>query len=185
MQLYIWRHPKPKQVQGLCFGQSEVAIDRRKIKRLANQIDSYTKKHQLPKQIYVSPLQRSMQVGLYLQQLGFDCQIDERLMETNFGDWEGKPWSQISKDEIDKWCDDFAHFAPVGGESLNQLFERVRAWLNIRKIEAAKSKAPILAVGHAGWITTAKMVCAGKEVPSQAKDWPRPVGYCQLSVLEF
>ncbi len=133
MQLYIWRHPKPKQVQGLCFGQSEVAVDRRKLKRLAHQIQRFVRVNQLPKQIWVSPLQRSQQVGEYLAAQGFECYVDDRLLETHFGAWEGKPWSQISKEDIDNWCDNFADFAPTGGESLRQLFQRVAAWIEQQK----------------------------------------------------
>ncbi len=50
-----------------------------------------------------------------------------------FGVWEGKPWSRISKEDIDNWCDNFADFAPTGGESLRQLFQRVVAWIEQQK----------------------------------------------------
>ncbi|PNK61948.1 phosphoglycerate mutase [Psychrobacter sp. FDAARGOS_221] len=130
MKLYIWRHPKPSAVRGLCFGQLDVAVDRRKVKRLANQIDRYVKKHKLPKVIWVSHLQRSKQVGEVLAARGYQCLVDPQLAESYFGAWEGKPWTQISKAEVDAWCNNFAHFAPEGGESLTQLFARVAAWIN-------------------------------------------------------
>lgn len=206
MDLYLWRHPKPNNVQGLCFGQTEVAVDARKIKRLAHRINHYVKRHKLPKVIWVSPLSRCRHVGEQLQKLGFQCLVDRRLMETHFGVWENRYWHQISKAEIDAWCDNFAQFAPEGGESLTQLFARATDWLselnqqqsalanssliNSSVISSAVSsdsyvvkESAVLVVGHAGWITTVKMIAQWQGVPSQARDWPRPVKHGQLTVL--
>lgn len=211
MDLYLWRHPKPNNVQGLCFGQTELAVDARKIKRLAHRINHYVKRHKLPKVIWVSPLSRCRHVGEQLQKLGFQCLVDRRLMETHFGVWENKYWHQISKAEIDAWCDNFAQFAPEGGESLPQLFARATDWLSelsqqqsalansslinnsLIKSSVINNAAPsdsyvakesaVLVVGHAGWITTVKMIAQGQGVPSQARDWPRPVKHGQLTVL--
>ena len=51
MILYIWRHPKPIEAKGLCIGQTDIAVDVRKIKRLANKIERFVRLHQLPKVI--------------------------------------------------------------------------------------------------------------------------------------
>ncbi|MBE8424957.1 histidine phosphatase family protein, partial [Leptospira borgpetersenii serovar Balcanica] len=142
-------------------------------------------------------------VGEQLKKLGFQCLVDRRLMETHFGVWENKYWYQISKAEIDAWCDNFAQFAPEGGESLTQLFARATDWLSelsqqqsalansslinnsLIKSSVINNAVPsdsyvakesaVLVVGHAGWITTVKMIAQGQGVPSQARDWPRPV----------
>lgn len=191
MKLYIWRHPKPNMVQGLCFGQSEVAVEARKIKRLANQINHYVKKHKLPKVIWVSPLSRCRKVGGQLQRLGFQCQVDPRLMETHFGVWENRPWSQISKAEIDRWCEDFANFVPEGGESLTELFARATDWLRQQlqhqpclNGNLVSTDSSLLVVGHAGWITTVQMIANGQGVPNQAKDWPRPLKHGAFTVVK-
>ncbi|WP_296403256.1 histidine phosphatase family protein [Psychrobacter sp.] len=188
MQLYIWRHPRPKQSHGLCYGQSDIEVDRRKLKRLAHQILRFVRSNQLPRQIWVSPLQRSKQVGQYLVAQGFECYIDDRLVETDFGVWEGKPWSDIDKKEIDNWCEKFADFAPVEGESLSQLFARVEAWIDLQKQMQAESDSEdkiVLVVGHAGWINTAKLISNGKPVPTKPIHWPRAVEYNELTFLEF
>lgn len=192
MIVHIWRHPKPIAAKGLCFGQTDLAVDRRKLKRLANRIDRLAKNNNLPKVIWVSPLLRSRLVGELLAQRGFECHIAPELVESNFGVWEGRPWSDISKAEVDEWCEDFANFAPSEGENLSQLFERVAAWIESQKktnidkaIHQSTHQSAVLAVGHAGWITTAKMICDGEGMPQLAQDWPRPVNYCELSVLNF
>ena len=43
MIVHIWRHPKPIAAKDLCFGQTDLAVDRRKLKRLANRIDRFAK----------------------------------------------------------------------------------------------------------------------------------------------
>lgn len=181
MTLYIWRHPKPIAAEGICIGQTDIGVDRRKSKRLANQIEHFTREHQLPKLIWVSPLQRSLKVGQILAQRGFQCRIAPELVEIDFGEWDGRPWEQIAKQEIDDWCDNFAHFAPDKGESLQQLFERVEGWLN--KVLAEQGSTPILAVGHAGWINAAKMIESRQGAPKIAADWSSSVAYGERSYL--
>ena len=183
MILYIWRHPKPMAANGFCIGQTDIKVDRRKIKRLANKIQRFVRLHQLPKVIWVSPLQRSLKVGEILAQQGFQCKVMPELAEINFGKWDGQAWAQIPKQEIDDWCNDFADFAPKGGESLQRLFSRVESWLNEMIIE--NSQRPLLAVGHAGWINAASMIVAGQEVPKIAAEWPQPVNYLERSQLDF
>ncbi len=186
MTLYIWRHPKPVAADGICIGQTDIRVDRRKLKRLANHIERFTRLHQLPKVIWVSPLQRSLKVGQILAQRGFDCRVAPELAEIDFGEWDGRPWEQIAKQEIDEWCNNFAHFAPKQGESLQQLFERVEGWLNT--VLAKRGDMPILAVGHAGWINAAKMMDAGQDVPKIAAAWPSSVAYrerCYLPLADF
>lgn len=180
MTLYIWRHPKPLAATDLCFGQTDMAVDARKLKRLAHQIQRYVRLHELPKVIWVSPLQRSLKVGQLLQQRGFDCHIAPELIEIDFGAWENRPWQQISKHEIDEWCDNFANFAPENGESLQQFFIRIEDWLTTQVTDK-----PLLAIGHAGWINAVKMIAAGQKLPQLAANWPRPVAYNELSVLKF
>ena len=186
MILYIWRHPKPLAATGICLGHTDMGVDKRKLKRLANQIQRFARAQKLPKVIWVSSLERSLKVGEILTQHGFQCRIAPELAELDFGAWDGRPWAQIAKQEIDEWCNDFAHFAPDNGESVQQLFTRVAGWLNAR-VFAQNSGAidtltctSILAVGHAGWINAAKMIDAGQDVPRVASDWPRPVTYREL-----
>lgn len=185
MTLYIWRHPKPLAANGICLGHTDMGVDRRKIRRLANQIQRFARLHQLPKVIWVSPLQRSLKVGQILAQRGFQCHIASELAELDFGVWDGRPWEQIDKQEIDDWCNDFVHFTPDNGESLQQLFTRVESWLNERIAEQSNLSinTPILAVGHAGWINAAKMIDAGRDVPQVATDWPTSVAYCERSTI--
>lgn len=92
MILYIWRHPKPMNTEGICIGQTDIGVDKRKLKRLANKIERFVRLHQLPKTIWVSPLQRSLKVGQILAQCGFECRVAPELAEIHFGEWDGCRW---------------------------------------------------------------------------------------------
>ena len=184
MMLYIWRHPKPIAADGLCIGQTDIKVDRRKLKRLANKIQRFVRLHQLPKLIWVSQLQRSLKVGQLLAQRGFQYKVAPELAEIHFGEWDGKYWQQIEKQAIDEWCNNFAHFTPERGESLQQLFNRVESWLERVIVEQGQSDVPVLAIGHAGWINAAKMIVARQAVPNVAINWPRSVAYISCNRID-
>lgn len=187
MILYIWRHPKPIAAKSICIGQTDIAVDKRKLKRLANKVERFVRLHRLPKIVWVSHLQRSLGVGQILAQRGFQYKVAPELAEINFGKWDGRPWEQISQQEIDDWCHNFAYFAPDNGENLHQLFERAESWIRARTVEsnAERDNKPILAVGHAGWINAAKMIAYEQDVPKVATQWPRSVNYLESSRLDF
>ena len=184
MIFHIWRHPKPIAANGFCIGQTDISVDKRKLKRLANKIQRFVSMNQLPKLICVSPLVRSSIFVQIIAKQGFQYQVAPELAEIDFGNWDGQPWAQILKQEIDDWCDSFSDFAPKHGESLQQLFERVESWLNEMARQNSSHK-PILVVGHAGWINAARMIVAGQEVPRKAVEWPRPVNYLEHRQLDF
>lgn len=167
----------------LCIGQTDIKVDRRKLKCLANKIERFVRLNQLPKMMWVSPLHRSLKVGVILAQRGFKCTIAPEFAEINFGDWDGKSWEQIEKQQIDEWCNNFVHFAPDNGESLQQLFNRAESWLD--KILAEQKDHPVLAIDHAGWINAAKMIAAGQEVPNLAIKWSRSVAYLSYSRIDI
>lgn len=166
MALIIWRHPKPLKAEGICLGHTDLEVDQRKVRHLAYKIHRHAQVLGYEKRLYVSPLTRSRRVGEFLAaQLGWSYQIEPALIEFNFGDWDGRPWSQINPAEMDLWCKRFADWAPGDGETLNNLFARVQDWLE------KPDKSPRLAVGHAGWITAAKRLSQGQSVPATPQDW--------------
>ncbi|WMC09187.1 histidine phosphatase family protein [Oceanimonas pelagia] len=177
MTLYIWRHPRPERAEGLCLGRTDAPVHSRRLRRLANQIQGFARRHCLPRVIHTSPLQRSAGVGKLLAQRGWQWHLVPELQEVDFGDWDGRPWRDIDIAEIDAWCADFAGFAPGGGENLHRLFTRVNGWLSTLPAQ------PVLAVGHAGWMNAAHLLAQGTGVPEQAADWPRPVAYRQRLVI--
>ena len=109
MRLHLIRHPKPSIEPGICYGQLDISakIEMAEFARLRAEMPSG-----LP--VWSSPLQRCRQLA---EQLHPQPIIDARLAEMNFGDWEGRPWDDIPRHELDAWAADVAGYAPPGGES--------------------------------------------------------------------
>ena len=162
----IWRHPKPIGAAGRCIGRTDLPVDPRRAKRLAHRIRQHARRHGLPHAVVTSPLRRCADVGRWLRRWGWTHRIDARLIELDFGAWDGRRWCDIAWDEVRAWEADFMDHAPGGGESLRMLRGRVHAVL--------AEGGPCLAVGHAGWINALRTRHAERISPP---DWPAPLNY--------
>ncbi|HEY1739048.1 MAG TPA: histidine phosphatase family protein [Acidimicrobiia bacterium] len=74
-----------------------------------------------------SPLLRATQTAERIAAaLGVVVQIDERLIEIDYGTWDREPLSTVSADEWARWRAD-PEFTPPGGESLLTVWDRAVA----------------------------------------------------------
>lgn len=116
MILHLVRHPKPLIAPGICYGRLDVLAEN--VAAVAASL-----RDELPPglPVWSSPLQRCRALAelLHPQPL-----IDQRLVEMNFGDWEGRAWDDIPRGELDAWAADVAGYAPPGGESPYALQQR-------------------------------------------------------------
>lgn len=80
--------------------------------------------------LHSSPLSRCARLAQALHAARpdlFGCPIlDERLLELDFGVWEGLAWNDVSRDEIDAWAANPWDYQPGKGESARQLLQRWR-----------------------------------------------------------
>jgi alpha-ribazole phosphatase len=178
-RLRIWRHPKPIGAAGRCIGRTDLPVDPRRAKRLAHRIRQHARRHGLPHAVVTSPLRRCADVGRWLRRWGWRHERDARLIELDFGTWDGRRWRDIAWDEVRAWEADFMDHAPGGGESLRALRGRVEAVLADR-CEQGDQDWPVLAVGHAGWINALR---TREAAVLGAQDWPAPLGYSQSTCL--
>ena len=173
--LWCWRHPRAEGAAGRCIGRTDLAVDPRRAKRLAHRIRHAARVHGLPRAVQVSPLARSRAVGRWLRRWGWRCRVDARLLEVDFGAWDGLPWTQIAWPEVEAWQHDLLHHAPGGGESLAHLAARAQAF-------ADAQRGPVLLVGHGGWINALRHVPPGCTAVAAA-DWPAPPRHGALVVV--
>jgi probable phosphoglycerate mutase len=97
-----------------------------------------------------SPLSRTRQtmriVREALRQPDDGYQVDDRLLEIDFGDWEGHNWREIEHADPESYRarteDGFGH-RPPGGESYADVMQRVTSWL-------ADIARPTVVVSHGG-----------------------------------
>ena len=121
MQVYLIRHTAPGVEAGVCYGQSDVGLARdfdASSRGVLNTLGPSTKLER----VYSSPLQRCMRLA---RTLGHSPpEIDDRLLEMSFGEWEMVPWDRIDRGELDLWSADFVTRNPPGGENLETVYQR-------------------------------------------------------------
>jgi broad specificity phosphatase PhoE len=100
-----------------------------------------------PEKVFTSPLQRAQQTAeLVADRMGLEVEIDDRLVEIDYGDWEGRPFAGLEPAVVKQWRGD-ADFAPPAGESLRAVTERVGSFcagqLDARVVVAVSHVSPI------------------------------------------
>ena len=144
MKLWLIRHLPPDVPVGVCYGQTDLALQT----PVSRQPETVAKlRQQLPSAVPVfsSPLLRCVELANE-----FDAQHiqDARLQELSFGDWEMQAWDDIGPGALDLWAKDLAGFRPPNGETGYELQQRVLDWL--REVSAECTEA--IVVTHAGVI---------------------------------
>ncbi|MCI8649838.1 MAG: histidine phosphatase family protein [Anaerotruncus sp.] len=80
--------------------------------------------------VYSSPLTRAMETARAINRCAqLPIQQDDGLLEINGGAFEGKPFAELPilfAEAYDKWEHDPAHFTAPGGESMQQVYDRMR-----------------------------------------------------------
>ncbi len=140
MRLHLIRHPKPQIEAGRCYGRLDVpALE---VEAVANALRA-----ELPAgaPVFTSPLRRCHDLASLLHA---SPSADERLVEMHFGEWEGRPWDEIPRAELDAWAADVAGYAPPGGESPRALQRRALDFVASLAVEE------VVIVTHAGVIRT-------------------------------
>ena len=117
--------------------------------------------------IVASPLQRTVRTAEEVAAVtGVPVLTDEGFRETDFGAWEGLTFAEVRErwpSELTTWLAD-SSVAPPGGESFDQVSERVTAALH--RILAERAHQTVLIVSHVTPIKT--LVAAALLAPPAA-----------------
>ncbi len=103
-----------------------------------------------PDRVFCSPAQRTRQTASLL---GWDtAAVDSRLMEVDFGRWEGQTPSDLLAADPDypRWWADPGLRAPAAGTSLADVAASVGAWLDERLLDSVGRTLAV--VGHASTV---------------------------------
>jgi broad specificity phosphatase PhoE len=75
--------------------------------------------------VFASPLLRARQTAAPIAAaVGAEVIVDDRLIELDYGEWDGRSFPDLPPDALARWQTD-PTFAPPGGESLRTVAERV------------------------------------------------------------
>lgn len=171
--LYLIRHTKVAIKEGICYGQLDVPL----AKSFASEARTIYKKIK-PLSLsstYCSPLQRCV---LLARTLRLKATSDARLMEMNFGQWEGKSWDAIFDSQEGKhWFKSYWTTPCPKGESFQDLLHRTKAFLQeLSGSPRAAPDEPLCLVTHAG-VIRAILVLVCKVEPTAVFDITIPHGH--------
>lgn len=134
MKLTAIRHTSVDIPAGVCYGFTDVPVNP------SFEAEATIVKHQLKKytfdKVYSSPLTRCTLLANYC---GFsNPELDPRIKELNFGDWEMKSWMEIDKVDAQKWFANWLNFPTKNGESYAMMQKRVYSFLD--ELKSTKHK---------------------------------------------
>ena len=125
--LIIVRHGRTEaNAQGLLLGRSDPPLDdtgRTQARSLARSLAWAAR---AASRVVSSPLTRCRETA---EALGLPVVVDDRWIELDYGEWDGRPVAEIPTATWRRWRSD-ADFHPPGGESLADVGRRVREAAN-------------------------------------------------------
>ena len=103
-----------------------------------------------PVAVLTSPLGRARATAAPIAAAaGRAVEVDDRLVEIDYGEWDGRPLAELTADLVSRWRAD-ADFAPPGGESLRMVGDRVAGFC-----EERLGREAVVAVSHVSPIKAA------------------------------
>ncbi|MEO1000762.1 MAG: histidine phosphatase family protein, partial [Pseudomonadota bacterium] len=127
MGLTLIRHTTPEVPPGTCYGQTDLDLK----PGFAEEAEAVLAALPPAERLITSPLRRCARLAERIGAARGLLPVPEpRLMEMDFGRWEGVPWDRIPRAELDAWAADFDHARPHGGESVAIFAARVEAALS-------------------------------------------------------
>ena len=152
MNIYLLRHGQTEEnKKGSYYGNLDISLNEIGIRQgcKAKEFFSDIKLDR----IYVSDKKRTSEMAkLVLGQAEVQIIQDNRINETNFGDFEGKTYEEIKTlypEECVCWQNNWMEFVPPSGESYIELCKRVKSFMeDIKKLEVDN----ILICSHSGVI---------------------------------
>ena len=118
-----------------------------------------------------SPLRRAVESAALLG--ATDLEVDPRLMEMDWGDWEGETRPELRKRlgaRMERMEERGVDFRPSGGESPRELIHRLNEWL----CDVRRGGQGVIAVTHKGVIRAALALATGWDLRGSAPvrlDW--------------
>jgi alpha-ribazole phosphatase len=171
MEIYLIRHTTPSLSPGLIYGRLDVALTD------TFPQESEAVKTSLPERFDITYSSPSTRCTLLAQKIDSGFLTDSRLMELDFGDWEGETWDTVNASDLQIWMDDFVHVVVPGGESMQQMSVRVLSfWTELR----ASSHQKVAIVTHGGVI---RLILANLRNISLDKAFDIKVAYGEVVVV--
>ncbi len=156
MELILIRHGESTaNASHLTAGHLDVSLSdngRRQARNLAGYLPEMLQNRKVVR-LFSSPLSRARETAM-LMGLEAPVEIEERLIEMDYGDFDGKPIDSISRSFWEDWMSDI-NFTPPNGESVASVGLRVRAVCNDIAKSGYGNDEVVIAVSHVSPIKAA------------------------------
>ena len=148
---YFVRHGESEwNAEDRLCGRTDVALSdegRRQAARLAERLRGLS-----PAALYTSPLRRTVETAeIIVAGAGLKPIVNERLIELNYGAWEGMTFAEIMEldgDAYRAWDADPGTVAPPDGESGEQALARVVPFLDELAVRHPAERDHVVVVSH-------------------------------------
>lgn len=122
MKIFLVRHTSVDVPKGICYGVTDVPLNKTFID------EAVEVKRRLVgltfEAVFTSPLTRAVRLAEFC---GFmNAEVDSRLREFDFGEWEMKDYNILYETDkrFSEWCDNFITSRAPGGESFEDQMAR-------------------------------------------------------------
>ena len=161
----------------MCYGRRDVAVAPDVIAAAARAVRGLIPESVLQHApLYTSPSSRCLHLARELC-LARQPTVVEELREMSFGSWEGRPWDDIPRHEIDAWAEDVWGYRAGGDESAAMVRERWR-----RFFASLTDTQDAVAVTHSGVI---RVALASAGVLREAELTRAPIDYGSVHRLDL
>ena len=153
MKIVFIRHTRVNVPQGTCYGQTDVPLADSFLQE-AHDVRIGLKSYEPFTKVFTSPLSRACKLADFC---GYqNAQTDNRLMEMNLGEWEMQRYDDIKDSKLQAWYKDYLHIPATGGESFQQLYTRVKDFIE-ELLRTFPNDSCVAAFSHAGVLMSAML----------------------------
>lgn len=161
--IYLIRHTTPNIAKGIWYGRLDVDVAASFATEAAGILAALSTANIAT--FYSSPAQRCSKLAHHLAGEN-RVQIDPRLQEINFGQWEGKNFNDIPRAQIDAWAADVENYVMPRGESPAMCRDRAQLFFN-EHIQTATQNCAVIA--HGGSIKALLSIVANQPLAAVAQ----------------
>lgn len=172
-RIVLVRHPKvADEYRGVCYGQSDVPLGPNSRHEIASIVAHLIGEGPFTQVVHSGAIRCAALAEAIAASFGVVSEIDLRLRERSFGEWELQPWHDLyaaTGDAMLGMLTAPATWRPRGGETTFEMRDRVFDWYRNLPISGS-----IVAITHGGPIAALRGTL--DEVP--VADWPSLIPEC-------
>jgi broad specificity phosphatase PhoE len=188
-RLVLIRHGHAVNSEKRCIGHTDLALspagegDIRALLRDATELRAAAVEGRV--RVVSSDLARAVDSArIVAGELGCDVELDARLREMNFGEWDGRTWDDIGSTDavrLQSWMDDWVNVPAPHGEGLRDVAARAASWLASVLDGPHGGSRTIVIVAHAGWIRPTIAQLTGHPL---ARMFELPVDHARATIVD-